>query len=249
MAKIKISVKSSKNNKSTFFKSAIALKLTRAQKRQIMLAAKADNRTVNNFITTVLYMELMRPNSKILAEIKPIETADVLSLVHCSRRIKGTTNMSEKNKDYALTSMMVSVKDPALAEAVHTIALAKRRTRPQLIAEILMRAIKKFDTSNVKLDKRVSVASKLVVTSFTPEQLAMLPQNMVVTRSKFFAQKVKKNIGHITEKDIAKYKPARGSFKQTLMQNISETFAKKLDEYAKAFDVSVSDVLRACVLK
>ena len=63
------------------------------------------------------------------------------------------------------------------------------------------------------------------------------------------AQKVKKNIGHITEKDIAKYKPARGSFKQTLMQNISETFAKKLDEYAKAFDVSVSDVLRACVLK
>ena len=234
------------NNK--YFTSPVVLKLTRAQKEKLIAAAEADYRPVQNFISNILEMEIMRPNGKILQSIKPIDTKGVTSILTCSRRIKGTRNMSKRHKDYALTSYIFEVDNPALASALHTIALAKRRSRPQLIAEIILRAIEKVDTSNIKVDKKITLAKTLAIVPFTEEQLKVLPQNMIVSRSQYFAQKIKQNLGKVSAGTINKYRIARKSFKQSLGQSISQPIYDMAKKVAVANNVAISDVIRTCVL-
>lgn len=234
------------NNK--YFTSPVVLKLTRAQKEKLIAAAKADYRSVKNFISNILEMEIMRPNGKILQSIKPMDTKGVTSILTCSRRIKGTRNMQKRHKDYALSSYLFKVDNPALASALHTIALAKRRSRPQLIAEIILRAIEKVDTSNIKVDKKIAVAKTLAIVPFTEEQLKVLPQNMIVSRAQYFAQKVKQNLNKVCAETLNKYKITRKSFRQSLGQNISQNIYNMAKKVAVANNVAVSDVIRTCVL-
>ena len=234
------------NNK--YFISPVVLKLTKTQKEKLIAAAKADYRSVQNYISNILEMEIMRPNGKILQSIKPVDTKGVTSILTCSRRIKGTRNMQKRHKDYAFSSYIFEVNNPTLASALHTIALAKRRSRPQLITEIILRAIEKVDASSIKIDKKIAIARTLAIVPFTEEQLKVLPQNMIVSRSQYFAQKIKQNLKKVSAETIAKYKIARKSFKQSLGQSISQSIYDMAKKVAVTNNVAISDVIRTCVL-
>lgn len=239
-------------NNNKYYVSPIKIKLNKETLKKVFFSSSCCGLSVNKYVENVLNAAFTDPSKRVLNRIKLPSTHGVAVQMQVSNRSREPHKMlSERSNSFQTSQILYLPSNPFILQAVTDYAYALGRSRPQLIAEILnieVSSIKELPKSFVYTKKVIIKNAKYYTLPLTPEEVAAFSFKATM-RTKQIAQKIKKNVMSITDKNIDSVKLKRGAIQSRFMVNIeSKDINKLIDQKCKELNCKNTQLLRACVL-
>ena len=253
MAKITIKTSTKKQQNSSYYKSAVAVKASKGLYKKLAYYATSQTIKPNQAMCQIIESALTDPSRKTLSKIKAYNGGDTFTT---EVRMRHMTHGYSKNIAKAVSQKVNAVVRCAYLppvwqmQALDDEAAARGFTRPMLVARILELELQGVEVpANWQPKKKMKVAPAMTIAvAYTPEEYAKLKGKVFVTRTKSLVQKLKKNLKRVTASVLKSSIIARKAFKANIILNIQDkAIAKQLKIVAKRYDTTPAKVARAAI--